>query len=80
MALGERGQPRSTTPHPSAFPEKPLRLFCVETLWDVAQIYETERGSGQKAALTKDLDAPVLIEGPSPIRLAPKLDSPPEIS
>src|ERR1022692_2872267 len=70
MALGERRQPISTTPDPwAAFPEKPLRLFCIETLRDVAQIYEAERGSGQKTAFTKNCDTPVWIKPPFPSRL-----------
>jgi len=54
----------------AVFPQKSLRFFRIQAIRDVAEIHNADRASGQKPALTEDVDARVLIEGQSPTCVA----------
>ena len=53
------------------FPQKPLQFLRIQTIRDLEEVHDTDTARGQKPAFTEDLDAPVLIQGQSPTRLAP---------
>jgi hypothetical protein len=49
------------------FPQKALQCLRIQTLWDLAEVHDSEtRASRQVPAFTEDLNAPVLIEGQFP--------------